>query len=61
MGQMILLEQELSTRLVPQPENCSYGSFEEGALIFHPPGIPGDHPEACVKCGQAANLDSVCP
>lgn len=42
-----------------QKKSC--GLFEEGALIFHPPGIPGDHPGAYAKCGQAANPDSGCP
>lgn len=39
---------------------CSCGLFGEGALIFHPPGLPGDHPGACAECGQAANLGLGC-
>lgn len=54
---MILLESSWAPGLCPSP--C--GLFEDGALIFHPPGIPGDQKGACAKCGQATNPDPGCP
>lgn len=57
MGQVVLLEQEVSTELVPQNrELCSCGLSVGDTLLLHAHRTPGGHPGMHAKCGQAANL-----